>query len=182
MFRSRSRNVQERWFRRPGNSSTNDPYPEGGSFHHHLGQPNSPEADMVTETHPHMVTENYSHRRPYISHKVQNWQNTRVFCTFFQLKFFLKTRTKQFLQSYREFHPKIPKNSLPPSEADKKKLLLQITCVVRLFLWTFRTIFDNLPKKFSIKSKIFSIIVRNGLRRWGYMYEKKITGYKSLVD
>ena len=45
-----------------GDHSSNDLYPEGGYFTHHSGQPNSPEADMVTETYPHMVTENYSHR------------------------------------------------------------------------------------------------------------------------
>ena len=45
-----------------GDHSSNDPYPEGGNFHHQSGQPNSPEADMVTETYPHMVTEIYSHR------------------------------------------------------------------------------------------------------------------------
>ena len=59
--RGTSRNVDSGDREIHGDYSTNDPYPEGGSFHHHSGQPNSPEADMVTETHPHMVTENYSH-------------------------------------------------------------------------------------------------------------------------
>ena len=44
-----------------GDHASNDPYPEGGNFPHHSGQPNSPELDMVTETYPHTVTENYSH-------------------------------------------------------------------------------------------------------------------------
>ena len=39
-----------------GDRSSNDPYPEGGHFPHLSGQPNSSEADMVTETFPHMVT------------------------------------------------------------------------------------------------------------------------------
>ena len=39
-----------------GDLSLNDPYPEGGYFHHHSGQLNSPEADMVTEPYSHMVT------------------------------------------------------------------------------------------------------------------------------
>ena len=39
-----------------GDLSSNDPYPEGGYFHHHSGQLNSPEADMVTEPYSHMVT------------------------------------------------------------------------------------------------------------------------------
>ena len=39
-----------------GDRSSNDPYPEGGYFPHHSGQLNSSEADMVTETYPHMVT------------------------------------------------------------------------------------------------------------------------------
>ena len=36
-----------------GDHSSNDPYPEGGYFHHQSGQPNSPEVDMVTETYSH---------------------------------------------------------------------------------------------------------------------------------
>ena len=36
-----------------GDLSSNDPYPEGGYFHHHSGQINSPEADMVTELYSH---------------------------------------------------------------------------------------------------------------------------------
>ena len=39
-----------------GDRSPNDPYPEGGYFPHLSGQLNSFEADMVTETFPHMVT------------------------------------------------------------------------------------------------------------------------------
>ena len=39
-----------------GDRSSNDPYPEGGYFPHISGQLNSSEADMVTETFPHMVT------------------------------------------------------------------------------------------------------------------------------
>ena len=39
-----------------GDLSSNDPYPEGGYFHHHSGQLTSPEADMVTEPYSHMVT------------------------------------------------------------------------------------------------------------------------------
>ena len=44
-----------------GDHSSNDPYPEGGNFPHRSGQPNSSEVDMVTETYPHTVAENYSH-------------------------------------------------------------------------------------------------------------------------
>ena len=43
-----------------GDHSLNDPYPEGGCFPHHSGQLNSPEADMVTEPCPNLVTETYS--------------------------------------------------------------------------------------------------------------------------
>ena len=39
-----------------GDPSLNDAYPEGEYFHHHSGQLNSPEADMVTEPYIHMVT------------------------------------------------------------------------------------------------------------------------------
>ena len=44
-----------------GDHSSIDLYPEGGYFQHQAGQPNSPEADMVTEAYPHIVSENYSH-------------------------------------------------------------------------------------------------------------------------
>ena len=44
-----------------GDRHSNDPYPEGGYFPHHSGQPNSPEADMVTEPYSHVVTGNHSH-------------------------------------------------------------------------------------------------------------------------
>ena len=40
-----------------GDLCLNDPYPEGGYFSQHSGQPNSPGAG----TNPNMVTENYSH-------------------------------------------------------------------------------------------------------------------------
>ena len=39
-----------------GDRSSNDPYPEGGYFPHLSGQFNSSEAELVTETFPHMVT------------------------------------------------------------------------------------------------------------------------------
>ena len=39
-----------------GDRSSVDPYPEGGYFPHHSAQLNSSEADMLTETYPHMVT------------------------------------------------------------------------------------------------------------------------------
>ena len=43
-----------------GDRSSNDPYPEGGYFHHHSGQLNSPEVELsshgVTESYPHIVT------------------------------------------------------------------------------------------------------------------------------
>ena len=41
-----------------GDRPSNDPYPEVGSFPHHSGQLNRPEA----ETNSHMVTKNYPHR------------------------------------------------------------------------------------------------------------------------
>ena len=52
--RSRHSNLENR--ETHGDSSSNDPYPEGGYFPHLLGQFNSSEADMVVETFPHMVT------------------------------------------------------------------------------------------------------------------------------
>ena len=60
--RGTSRNVDSGDREIHGDQSANDPYPEGGNFHHQSGQPNSPEADIVTETYPHMVTQNYSNR------------------------------------------------------------------------------------------------------------------------
>ena len=58
---SRNANLENREIH--GDRSSNDPYPEGGYFPHHSGQPNSPEADMVTEPYSHVVTENYSHSK-----------------------------------------------------------------------------------------------------------------------
>ena len=51
--RSRHSNLENR--ETHGDSSSNDPYPEGGYFPHLLGQFNSSEADMVTETFPHIT-------------------------------------------------------------------------------------------------------------------------------
>ena len=52
--KSRHSNLENR--ETHGDRSSNDPYPEGGYFPHPSGQFNSSEADMVTETFPHMVT------------------------------------------------------------------------------------------------------------------------------
>ena len=51
-----SRNYKSENRENHGDRYSNDPYPEKGYFPHHSGQPNSPEADMVNETYPHMVT------------------------------------------------------------------------------------------------------------------------------
>ena len=56
-----SRNVNSGNREIHGDHSTNDPYPEGWYFHHQSGQPDSPEADLATDTYPHLVTENNSH-------------------------------------------------------------------------------------------------------------------------
>ena len=59
-----------------GNCSSTDPLPEGGYFHHHSGQLNSPETEfnshVVTETYPHMVTgatEDFRHN-PQLKKKI----------------------------------------------------------------------------------------------------------------
>ena len=39
--------------------SSNDAYPEGGHFHHHSGQLNSTEVDMVTEPYSHSDLDSY---------------------------------------------------------------------------------------------------------------------------
>ena len=62
---SRSANPRNREIH--GDHSLNDPYPEGGCFPHHSGQLNSPEADMVTQPCPNLVTETYPHRRCFYS-------------------------------------------------------------------------------------------------------------------
>ena len=51
---SRNSNL-ENWETHEDRSSIG-PYPEGGYFLHHSGQLNSSEADMVTETYPHIAT------------------------------------------------------------------------------------------------------------------------------
>ena len=48
-----SRNVNSENREIHGDQSSNDPYPEGGCFLHRSGQPDSPEADMVTENYSH---------------------------------------------------------------------------------------------------------------------------------
>ena len=53
VFRGASRNANSESREIHGDSSSNDPSPEGGYFPHHSGQLNSSEADMVTETYPH---------------------------------------------------------------------------------------------------------------------------------
>ena len=74
--RGTSRNVDSGDREIHGDYSTNDPYPEGGSFHHQSGPPNSPDADMVTETLPHMVTENYSHMVTGATEETRNYSHT----------------------------------------------------------------------------------------------------------
>ena len=56
VFQGASRNANSESREILGDRSSTDPYPEGGYFPHHSGQLNSSEADMVTETYPHMVT------------------------------------------------------------------------------------------------------------------------------
>ena len=56
VFQGASRNANSENREIHGDRSSNDPYPEGRYFPHHSGQLNSSEADMVTETYPHMVT------------------------------------------------------------------------------------------------------------------------------
>ena len=51
-----SRNVNTENREIHGNRSSDDPYPDVGCFPHRSGQPDSPEADMVTESCSHMVT------------------------------------------------------------------------------------------------------------------------------
>ena len=56
VFQGASRNANVENPEIHGDRSSNDPYPEGGYFPHLPGHFNSFEADMVTETYPHMVT------------------------------------------------------------------------------------------------------------------------------
>ena len=56
VFQGASRNANSENREIHGDRSSNDLFPEGGYFPHHSGQLNSSEADMVTETYPHMVT------------------------------------------------------------------------------------------------------------------------------
>ena len=56
VFQGASRNANSESREIHGDHSSTDPYPEGGYFPHHSGQLNSSEADMVSETYPHIVT------------------------------------------------------------------------------------------------------------------------------
>ena len=55
VFQGASRNANSESRETHRDRSSTDAYPEGGYFPHHSGQLNSSEADMVTETYPHMV-------------------------------------------------------------------------------------------------------------------------------
>ena len=59
-----------------GDRPSNDPYPEGGYFPHHSGQPHSPEADMVTEPYSHMVTGNHSHMVTGVTEEIRHKPHT----------------------------------------------------------------------------------------------------------
>ena len=48
-----TRNANSENWETHGDLSLSDLYSEGGYFHHHSGQPNSPEADMVAEPYSH---------------------------------------------------------------------------------------------------------------------------------
>ena len=50
-----SRNANSENRETHGDLPLSDPYPEWGYFHHHSGQPNSPEADMVAEPYSHRL-------------------------------------------------------------------------------------------------------------------------------
>ena len=56
VFQGASRNANPESREIHGDHSSTDPYPEGGYFPHHSGQLNSSEADMVSETYPHILT------------------------------------------------------------------------------------------------------------------------------
>ena len=56
VFQGASRNANSESREIHGDRSSTDRYPEGGYFPHHSGQLKSSEADMVTETYPHIVT------------------------------------------------------------------------------------------------------------------------------
>ena len=51
-----SRNANSENRETHGDLPLSHPYPEEWYFHHHSGQPNSPEADMVSEPYSHMMT------------------------------------------------------------------------------------------------------------------------------
>ena len=55
VFQGASRKANSEYREIHGDRSSNDLYTEWGFFPHHSGQFNSSEADMVTETYPHMV-------------------------------------------------------------------------------------------------------------------------------
>ena len=73
VFQVASRNANSENREIHGDRSSNDPYPEGGYFPHHSGQLNSSEADMLTETYPHMVTG----AREVISHNLYTMTATQ---------------------------------------------------------------------------------------------------------
>ena len=65
-----------------GNRSSNDPYPEGGYFHHHSGQLNIPETELISQ----VVTETFPHRWFLL-----NFPRLSFVCCCDSFKFFQRT-------------------------------------------------------------------------------------------
>ena len=71
-----SRNANSESLEIHGDRSSIDPYPEGGCSPHYSGQPNSSEADMVTEPYSNMVTEKNSHMVTGATEETRNHSQT----------------------------------------------------------------------------------------------------------
>ena len=75
VFQGASRNANSENRETHGDRSSDDPYPDGGSFPHHSGQPNSPETELsshvVTETYPHIsLCIQHIRKKEYFNYKI----------------------------------------------------------------------------------------------------------------
>ena len=170
-----------------GDRSSNDPYPERGCFPHHSGQLNSSEADLVTETYPHMVTgatEEICHH----PHTMTATQEEIPYCS-------LTTSSGKQKKARSTSQPQFRSENTPATiEADQILLALQqlatnsnsanfninISRISKLpkYLTTTMPTFDGKSEKFELFEDLFqtSLKIHNQLTE-----EDKINYFHSLV-
>ena len=194
--RGTSRNVNSGNREIHGHHTSNDLYPEGGNFHHQSGQPNSPEADMVTETYPHMVTENYSHMVTGATEEIRHNSHTMTRATQEEIPYCSPTTSSGKQKKARSTSQPQFRSEITPAtiEADQILLALQqlatnsnsanfkhnISRISKLpkSLTTKMPTFDGKSEKFELFEDLFetSLKIHNQLTE-----EDKINYFHSLM-